>query len=210
MNLESQTFQQVILKVGYHRGIVQRDGSDGCALLRRELAFYRELTDRGIAAESPQLIDALDTSRKVILVLEYIPGSNLLLRKMQNQLTVEHLERCWRIFERLHTGGLYLGDAKLGNFLADDDGRVWILDFETAGVIGDQPSPIRTFNIKPEPSDVRTADLAHFLASVLYTHDEENREGAWDSTFDLWTWADRDSETEIAAWAREKLRKLLD
>jgi hypothetical protein len=210
LNLESQTFQQVVLKVGYHRGIVQLDGSDGCTLLRRELSFYRELANREIAAEAPELIDALDTSRKVILILEYIPGSNLLLRRLENQLTVEHLERCWSILERLHAGGLYLGDAKLANFLADDDGKVRILDFETAGVIGDRPSPIRTFNLKPELSDVRTADLGHFLASVLYTYDEENREGPWDSTFDLRTWVERDSETEIAAWAREKLRKLLD
>src|SRR5260370_15413865 len=76
--------------------------------------------------------------------------------------SVEHLERCWSILERLHTAGLYLGDAKLANFLAADDGKVWVLDFETAGVIGDKPSPIRTFNIKPGLADVYAWDLAHF------------------------------------------------
>ena len=190
--------------------MVQLDGSDGCTLLRRELAFYRELADRSIADDAPQIIDALDTPRKVILVLEYIPGSNLLLRRLQNQLTVEHLERCWSILERLHTAGLYLGDAKLANFLAADDGKVWVLDFETAGVIGDKPSPIRTFNIKPGLADVCAADLAHFLASVLYPYDGEDREIPWDTNFDLRTWAARDPDTEIAAWAREKLLKLLD
>jgi hypothetical protein len=210
LNLASETFQEVILKVGYHRGLVQLDGSDGCTLLRRELAFYRELANRGIAAEAPQLIDALDTPRKVILVLEYIPGSNLLLRRLQNQLTVMHLERCWSILARLHATGLYLGDAKLANFLAADDGKVWVLDFETAGVIGDKPSPIRTFNIKPGLADVCAADLAHFLASVLYAYDEEDREDPRDTNFDLRIWAARNSENEIAAWAHEKLQKLLD
>ena len=210
LNLASQTFQEVVLKVGYHRGMVQLDGSDGCDLLQRELAFYRELADRGVTAEAPELIDALDASRKVVLVLGYIPGSNLLARRIENQLTVAHLERCWSIIHRLHSVGLYLGDAKLANFLAADDGEVRVLDFETAGVIGDQPSPIRTFHIKPQFSDVRAADLAHFLASVLYTPDEADREGPHDKSFDLRTWADRVSETEIAAWAREKLRKLLD
>ena len=209
LNLASETFQEVILKVGYHRGLVQLDGSDGCTLLRRELAFYRELANRGIA-ETPQLIDALDTPHKVILVLEYIPGSNLLLQRLQNQLTVEHLERCWSILQRLHTAGLYLGDAKLANFLAADDGKVSVLDFETAGIIGDKPSPIRTFNIKPELADVCASDLAHFLASVLYPYDEGSREVPRDTNFDLRIWAARNSETEIAAWAHEKLQKLLD
>jgi aminoglycoside phosphotransferase (APT) family kinase protein len=129
---------------------------------------------------------------------------------LQNQLTIEHLERRWAIFERLHTAGLYLGDAKLANFLAADDGKVWVLDFETAGVIGDKPSPIRTFDIKPEFSDVCTADLAHFLASVLYPYDEDDRDGREGRNFDLRIWAARDSETAIAAWAREKLRKFLN
>ena len=210
LNLASETFQEVILKVGYHRGLVQLDGSDGCTLLRRELAFYRELADRGIADDAPQIIDALDTPRKVILVLEYIPGTNLLLRRLQNQLTVGHLERCWSILERLHAAGLYLGDAKLANFVAADDGKVWVLDFETAGVIGDKPSPIRTFNINPGLADVCAADLAHFLASVLYPYDGEGREIPWDTNFDLRTWAARNPDTEIAAWAHEELLKLLD
>jgi hypothetical protein len=210
LNLASQIFQEVVLKVGYHRGMVQLDGSDGCDLLRRELAFYRELANRGVAAEAPELIDALDAPGKVVLVLEYTPGLNLLARRLENQLAIAHLESCWSIIERLHGAGLYLGDAKLANFLAADDGEVRVLDFETAGVIGDRPSPIRTFHVKPRFPDVRTADLAHFLASVLYLPDEADREGPHDKSFDLRTWADRDSETETAAWARAKLRKLLD
>jgi hypothetical protein len=210
LNLASEEFQEVILKVGYHRGMMQLDGGDGCTLLRRELTFYRELANRGMASEAPRLVDALDTSRKVILVLEYIAGSNLLLRRLQNQLTLEHLDKCWGILERLHASGLYLRDAKLANFLADDDGNVRVLDFETAGIIGDRPSPIRTFHIKPEVSDVCTADLAHFLASVLYPYSEQDPASPQDPSFDLRAWANRDPEAETAAWACNRLRELRD
>lgn len=92
---------------------------------------------------------------------------------------------------------------------ADDD-KVWILDFETAGTIGDKPSPIRTFDIKPEFCDARTADLAHFLASVLYPYDEDDRDGRANRSFDLRAWSVKDSETATAAWARDKLRELLN
>jgi hypothetical protein len=207
MNLASETFQEVVLKVGYHRGQVQPDGSDGCDLLRREQAFYRELSRRGISTETPRLIDELDTPRKVILVLEHVPGTSLLIRKLQNQLTVQHLDGCWRLIERLHDVGLYLGDAKLANFLASDNGDLHILDFETAGIIGEKPSPIRTFFLKPDLADPRALDRAHFLASVLHPYEEGNN--AKDRNFDLEACLSKGSETEISAWAREKLRTVL-
>jgi hypothetical protein len=208
LRLESPQFQEVVLKVGYHRGMMQLDGGDGCTLLRRELAFYRELDRRGIASDAPQLIDSLDTARKVILVLEYIAGMNLLALRLQNQLTVDHLEKCWSILHRLHDHGLYLRDAKLANFLADDEGDVRVLDFETAGILGDRPSPIRTFDLLPEFSDVRTADLGHFLASVLYPYHRQDHEHRHNQSFDLRAWANQEPEADTAVWACSKLRTL--
>lgn len=106
MNLDSESFQEVVLKVGYHRGQVQPDGSDGCTFLRRELAFYRELDRRGLAGSAPRLIDALDIPRKVILVLEFVPGTSLLSRKLAGDLTIPLLERSWSTIGRLHAHGL--------------------------------------------------------------------------------------------------------
>jgi hypothetical protein len=129
LNLESDVFEEVVLKVGYHRGQLQPDGADGCTLLRRELAFYNELKLRGLRGLAPKLVDALDVPRKVILVLEYIPGPSLLTRKLMSTLTTRHLDRCWSIINKLHAGGIYLGDAKLANFIATDTGVVRVVDF---------------------------------------------------------------------------------
>jgi hypothetical protein len=171
MNLASETFQEVVLKVGYHRGCVQPDGSDGCTLLRRELAFYRLLAQHGIDRLAPALVDALDVPRKVILALDHVAGSDLLSCKLDGRLTVAHLDAAWAMIEEIHGRGLFLGDAKLGNFLLGDDGRLRIVDFETAGVLGQSPPSIRTFLLSPPPTDQRAHDRAHFLASVLFAYE---------------------------------------
>lgn len=208
LNMASETFQEVVLKVGYHRGQVQPDGSDGCSFLRRELAFYQTLAGRGLSAVAPRLIDALDVPRKVILVLEHIPGTSLLTRHLQGQMSLEHLDRCWELIDRLHAGGVYLGDAKLANFLATDEGDLRVLDFEAAGVVGEERPSICTFFLDPNPSDPRIADRAHFLASVLYPY-EEGRYSWEDRHVDLGAWLDREPDTESSAWALEKLRDVL-
>jgi hypothetical protein len=208
MNLDSETFQQVVLKVGYHRGQVQPDGTDGCSFLRRELAFYRELQARDLAAIAPRLVDSLDVPRKVVLVLEHLSGGTLLLRKLQGQLTIEYLERCWAVIERLHNSGLYLGDAKLANFIATDDGDLRVLDFEGAGIVDDAPPAVRTFFIEPEPTDPRLADGAHFLASVLYPY-EEGRYSWEDRHVDLRAWLRTAPASDSMAWAVEKLRDVV-
>lgn len=46
-----------------------------------------------------------------------------------------------------------------------------VLDFEAAGVIGEEPPAIRTFFVSPEPTNPRAADYKHFLASVLYPYE---------------------------------------
>jgi hypothetical protein len=207
LNLASETFEEVILKVGYHRGMAETDGNDGCTLLQRELAFYRELFARGFAGHAPKLIEALDTPRTVILVLERLAGTNLMRQKLEDRLTVEHLESCWNILDGFHARGLFLGDAKLANFIAEDNREVRVLDFETAGVFGDQSLSMRTFRLNPEPADIRAADRAHFLASVLHPYDD--RAGESSRVFDLKTWVKNYPKTDIEAWAHQKLRKLL-
>ncbi|HEX7153556.1 MAG TPA: hypothetical protein VF618_18860 [Thermoanaerobaculia bacterium] len=208
LNIESETYEEVILKVGYHRGQVQVDGSDGLTFLRRELAFYRELQARGLDALAPRLVDAIDTPRKVILALERLPGSHLLSRRLAGTLTVGQLERCWSLMRQLHEGGVFLGDAKIANFMATEDDDVRVLDFEAAGVLGETPPSICTFFVHPKPADPRLADLAHFLASVLYPY--ENGRYSWgDRHVDLRAWQAAEPPSETAAWAIEKLREVL-
>ena len=64
MNVSSESFQEVVLKVGYHRGQLQADGSDGCSFLRREIAFYRELAERNLSALAPLFLDSLECPAK--------------------------------------------------------------------------------------------------------------------------------------------------
>ena len=208
LDFASEEFRQVVLKVGYYRGQVQPDGTDGCDFLRRELVFYRRLRARGLADVAPALVDAFDAPRKVILALEHLPGTTLLVKKLQGELTVEHLERCWATMERVHRAGLYLGDAKIANFIADDGGDVHVLDFEAAGVLGEEPPAIRTFFLHPEPEDPRRADQAHFLASVLYPY-ESGRYSWEDRHVDVQDLLALKLDTAVADWALQKLRAVL-
>jgi hypothetical protein len=209
MNLASPTFQEVALKVGYHRGQVQIDGSDGCTFLRRERAVYRYLAANGLAHVAPALIAELDVPRKVILVLEYVDGPTLLECSLGGTLTTEHLERSWAIMEELHAGRVYLGDAKLANFLLTADGDLRVLDFEAAGVVGDEPPAIRTFLLEPELEDRLVADKAHFLASILFPY-EEGRYAREDRVVDVHAWLERTPGDEVATWAQDRLRALYE
>jgi serine/threonine protein kinase len=208
MDATSETLREVVLKAGYHRGQLQADGTDGCDLLRRELACYRILAERGLDKLAPALLDVLDVPRKVVLVLEYIDGASLLHHKVTGRLRVRHLERAWALLKRFHAADVYLGDAKLANFLVTPDDDVRAVDFEAAGVIGDHAAPIRTFFVTPELGDPRRSDLAHFLVSVLY--DYERGRNSWaERHIDLRT-LKQDPSDEADAWALERLCALLD
>lgn len=204
MDLSSPTFREVALKAGYHRGQVQVDGTDGCDFLRREVAAYRQLTDRGLDTLAPRLIDVLDRPRKVILVLEYLDGTSLLHRKLRGELTVGLLERAWAILDRVHSGGMYLGDAKLANFLAMDEQDVRVIDFEAAGTPGDRLPPVRTFLLDDEPEDPFAADRAHFLASVLFPY-EAGRYSWHDRQVSLTQLRLRPAEDDVTQWALDRL-----
>jgi len=204
MDLSSPTFREVALKAGYHRGQVQVDGTDGCDFLRREIAGYRLLADRGIDHLAPRLVDVLDRPRKVILVLEYVDGVSLLQRKLQGDLTVRLLERSWAILHQVHAAQVYLGDAKLANFLATDEDEVTLIDFEAAGTPGDRLPPIRTFLLDDEPEDPYAADRAHYLASVLYPY-EAGRYSWHDRQVSLADLRRRPADDDITRWALDRL-----
>lgn len=208
MDLESASLREVALKVGYHRGHVQADGSDGCDALRRELANYRVISDRGLAPLAPALVDSLDVPRKVILVLEYIDGVSLLHSKLGGTLTVEHLERAWAIIDEFHQAGIQLGDAKLANFLIGQSDELRVVDFETAGVFGERMPLSRTFFVSPEPDDPIIADQAHFLASVLYPYETASRSTFDARRFSLSDWLLKEAYDDLSAWALDRLARI--
>ncbi|MFE1547760.1 hypothetical protein [Streptomyces sp. NPDC058718] len=217
MDTTAPTLRQVVLKTGYHRGQMQPDGTDGCDLLRREIACYRLLAERRLDRMAPALLDTLDVPRKVALVLEYVDGPNFLQHKLNGRLRPQHLDQAWLLLERFHAAGVYLGDAKLANFLvgpiadsdSDTDEGVRVVDLEAAGMIGDHAPPIRTFFITPEPEDPRRSDFAHFLVSVLYPYDQAGKSWA-NRRVDVRSCLEREPADEAEAWALERLRVLLD
>lgn len=209
LNLASEAFQEVVLKVGYRQGQVQLDGSDGRSFLRHERRLYGELAARGLAGAAPAVIDGYDDGERVALVLECLPGPDLLTAKLAGTLTIDHLEQAWRLVSELHGGGLFLGDAKLANFLCDGPG-VRVIDFESAGVLGvEPPPPLRTFDLRnPAVADLRAADLAHFLASVLFPY-EDGGYSRRDRVADLAAYLDRTCRDDAERWAQSKLAALV-
>jgi len=97
----------------------------------------------------------------------------LLLRE-DGELSVTLLERVLALLAEIHAAGLYLGDAKLANFVADEGGRIWALDFESAG---DLAAPrfdmLRTFHFsRPKLREPALLDRVHLLYSVLHKGDK--------------------------------------
>jgi hypothetical protein len=208
MDLRSETLCEVALKVGYHRGQMQVDGSDGCTFLRRELAFYLTLREHGLDSLAPTLVDALDVPRHVILALEYLDGRSLLAVKLAGRLRVDHLDRTWHAMELVHRHGLFLGDAKIANVLVTGCGDLRLVDFEAAGIAGCARPPTRTFFLQPEPDDPFACDQAHFLVSVLYRY-ETGRYDWEDRHVSLAGLLNREPDDAPSAWALDRLKRLV-
>ena len=210
LNLNSEEYQEVVLKFGYPNGQVQPDGSDGCTFLRRELAFYQELLWRGLAHVAPKLVDSYDDGNHAVIVMESIDGPSILSLRMDGQLSVDHLEKCWDIIQSLHQNELYLGDAKIANFLLDQEGNVKVIDFETSGVIGQTDAvPIRTFNLhNPLVKDQKFSDLISFLVSVLFPYESGNY-GSNERKIDLQEYRLLPPVNDAMGWAQERLSELL-
>jgi hypothetical protein len=94
----------------------------------------------------------------------------------------------------------------LSNFIATDTGVVRVVDFEAAGVIGEEPPDVRTFFIEHLPEDPCVADRLHFLASVLFPY-EAGRYSWSDRRVDLSALMNQTPGTDYAKWAHHKLRR---
>jgi hypothetical protein len=206
LDIAAETFTEVALKVGYHRGQLQPDGTDGNSFLRREIMVYRLLADRGLAHLAPAMLDSLDTERTVVLVLAYVRGQSLLALRLAGSLTVAHLDRAWDMLTEFHSGGVLVGDAKLANVLLDHDGIIRFLDFEGAGPHHELLPPVRTFFLDTQRPGTAAHDRAHFLASVLFPY-EAGRYSWSDRQVSLTHLAMEAPDDAITAWARDRLAK---
>lgn len=169
-DLSQPVFTEVIVKIGYKNGQTMPDGRDGFALLRREAAFFAELAAAGLRDVAPAFISYREFRDKNALVMERLPGDNLMVARSRGELTPLHVERCLALLERLHDRGLYVGDPKLPNFVLDGAGCPRAIDFECAGRMDEHMfDPVRTFGLfNPTIEDPARQDFAHFLFSALY------------------------------------------
>ena len=69
--------------------------------------------------------------------------------------------------------------------------------------------PSCTFFLNPEPVDPRIGDLTHFLASVLYPY-EDGRYSWSDRHVDLRAWLAKPPDSDLSAWALEKLSVIME
>ena len=167
----SETFKEVILKVGYKNGQILPDGRDGRDLIDAEWRFYREMEKRQVTHLAPKAERYLATSERSVLILERIEGANLQALHLDNKLSWTDLNSALDVLSSIHDSGLYVGDAKLSNFMRDEDrGRICALDFECGGFIqnGSVDRLCTFFFCNPSIEDLRTLDRVHFLYSILH------------------------------------------
>lgn len=212
LDLSRPSYREVILRLGYPAGEVHDDGTDGSELVRRAQRFFARLQARGLQGLAPRLIDTHDDGRWAALVTELLPGEDLMTKRLEGRLGVEHLRASWALLGRMHAAGLYWGDAKLANVLATSQG-VRAIDFETAGLVGhDSPLTMCSFQLEdPVLDDPQRFDCAHFLASVLVPLEPSDPEHASFSprVVKLRELAAETSSSLIEQWARARLREVL-
>ncbi|KAB5551336.1 hypothetical protein GE09DRAFT_1174297 [Coniochaeta sp. 2T2.1] len=94
--------------------------------LEAETAAYRWIADEGGAGIGPRFLGHLAEEGRVFgFILEYVGD-------VVRTTGPEDLDACRAVLRRLHSLGIKHGDINRHNFLVRDEGRVVLLDFETA------------------------------------------------------------------------------
>lgn len=211
-DLSQPVFTEVIVKIGYRNGQTMPDGGDGFALLRREASFFAELAAAGLEDIAPAFIVYREFRGKNALVMERLPGDNLMTVRGRGELTALHIESCLDLLQQAHRCGLYVGDPKLPNFVLDAEGNCRAIDFECAGRIAPNLfDPMRTFVlVNPRIEDLPTLDVAHFLFSVLYETKSDASFSESDRLIDISAVLGRPAPDDpVAAMALERFREVL-
>lgn len=175
LDLESETFSEVVLKVGYRHGQVMPGGVDGFDLLARERRFFSILKARHLAHLAPSLVRYEEFARVNVLVMERVEGADLLSLSRLGELAPAALGDCLSILQHMHRADLVLGDPKLANFVQEREGGVKVVDFESSSdARRDVGSTFWTFHlVNPSIADAREHDIIHFLVSVLYDYESD-------------------------------------
>ena len=174
-DLEADAFNDLILKIGYRKGQVLPDGRDGMALLKREADFFALLDERRIATVAPALVDYRQFRDRNVLIMERIDGQNLQTLRIDGALTRGHVEKCLAVLDTIHGAGLYVGDAKIANFVEETaSAKIYAIDFEAAGRLDTAKLDILcTYHFsRPTFGDMAKLERCHLLYSALHVDDE--------------------------------------
>lgn len=208
----AEEFSDLVLKIGYRNGQQLPDGRDGMALLATEAHFFGMLGERGCSDVAPALVDFVDFGHRNVLVMKRIAGDNLLVARETGKLRMRHIDAALAIIGRVHREGLYIGDAKLANFIVDAEDRVYAIDFECGGeTTSHRFDLLRTFHFtRPPISDARDLDLIHFLYSALHREPVDSFSES-DRLIDLPLFLDRfEAENAIEKGVLGRLRHHMD
>ncbi len=170
-DLDADSFQDLILKIGYRNGQILPDGRDGMALIDTEARFFELLSDAGLGSVAPRFHTYRQFKERSVLMMERIDGDSLMALRLNGSLTIEHLQHAMKVLSQIHAAGLYVGDAKLANFIADDkNGRVLAIDFEAAGRLDRaRIDHLCTYQFSQPPfPDMQSLERCHLLYSALH------------------------------------------
>ncbi|MFF4010656.1 hypothetical protein [Streptomyces sp. NPDC001717] len=213
LNIRSESYAEVILKIGYRNGALQRDGADGRTFLRNEIRVYTALRANNLDEVAPAVVDFFDDGERVALVLERIYGEDLLSLRLAGSLTPADVRQAWDILDRLHQAGFVVGDAKIGNFLRDRAGQVFILDFESGATPLQDPADqhkLQTFRVStPEKCNDQVYDKLHFLTSVMFDYRQDGVSVNEARPVDLRSYLCDQPRDEIERWAGARISELL-
>ena len=211
-DIDQDDFTDVIIKIGYKNGQVLPDGRDGYSLLHREYNFFQRLKQQKLDSLAPKFIAYEKFIHKNALVMARIQGKNLMNTRIDGDLNIDHLMQAQHIISTLHSSGLFLGDAKLANFVLDKNDKVWVIDFECAGELEHEKQDfLTTFHFhNPNVTHAQTKDHVHFLYSVMYNEAANYSFSETDRLIDVSELkTSYQPETDVEAWAFSKLCKLL-
>lgn len=206
LDIKSVSFNEVVVKLGRRNGCILDDGRDGFDLLTHEYQSLLKLQNTLLSNSVPQILDYAEFGFCNCLVLKRFSGPDLMVAKQNGSLSINDVNGCLEILERLGEEGFSHGDAKLANFVRDVD-SLHLIDLESLQAdFNNTANQLPTFYLKNVSGVVaKHLDRIHFLVSVLfdYSNNERNREV---DPADLLV---SSPATEVEEFALERLRALL-